>query len=116
MPRFQRWICLWSFLACYNEELGIAEFVRRMTDAAHLTFGNSFELILVNDGSRDGTWAKSQSLVAAYESVRGSILPAIPGASLPLRRASAWRVETEFSLLMRTCRIPPNSCLKWRCG
>lgn len=42
---------------CYREELGLAEFHRRTTLAAQSLVGDDFELILVNDGSPDGTWA-----------------------------------------------------------
>jgi glycosyltransferase involved in cell wall biosynthesis len=41
---------------CYNEEEGLAAFVARMVAAARDAVGASFELILVNDGSRDRTW------------------------------------------------------------
>jgi dolichol-phosphate mannosyltransferase len=42
---------------CYREELGLAELHRRTTLAAHALVGDEFELILLNDGSPDGTWA-----------------------------------------------------------
>jgi polyisoprenyl-phosphate glycosyltransferase len=41
---------------CYNEEQGIEELVRRCCESAEAVFGASFELILVDDGSTDGTW------------------------------------------------------------
>jgi dolichol-phosphate mannosyltransferase len=41
---------------CYNEEEGIDELVRRCCESAEATFGANFELILVDDGSTDGTW------------------------------------------------------------
>jgi glycosyltransferase involved in cell wall biosynthesis len=41
---------------CYNEEDGIDELVRRCCESAEAVFGASFELILVDDGSTDGTW------------------------------------------------------------
>jgi polyisoprenyl-phosphate glycosyltransferase len=42
---------------CCNEEQGLEEFHRRMTAAAQQTVGGDYELILVNDGSTDRTWA-----------------------------------------------------------
>jgi glycosyltransferase involved in cell wall biosynthesis len=41
---------------CYNEEQGIEELVRRCCESADAVFGASFELILIDDGSTDGTW------------------------------------------------------------
>lgn len=39
---------------CYNEEAGIAEFVRRVKAVCNAV-GCRYEIVLVNDGSRDGT-------------------------------------------------------------
>jgi polyisoprenyl-phosphate glycosyltransferase len=41
---------------CYNEEEGLREFHRRMIAAADALCGPEFELILIDDGSQDGTW------------------------------------------------------------
>jgi polyisoprenyl-phosphate glycosyltransferase len=42
---------------CYREEGGLVELHRRITAAATTAVGQSYELVLVNDGSPDGTWA-----------------------------------------------------------
>jgi dolichol-phosphate mannosyltransferase len=42
---------------CFNEVAGIAELVRRCSESAHLAVDNSYEIILVDDGSVDGTWS-----------------------------------------------------------
>ena len=47
---------------CYNEEGGIDIFVARMGAAARSAVGEAFELLLVNDGSKDRTWSKIQAL------------------------------------------------------
>jgi dolichol-phosphate mannosyltransferase len=41
---------------CYREEGGLFELHRRVTEVAVGTVGQSYELVLVNDGSPDGTW------------------------------------------------------------
>ena len=49
---------------CYNEALGLAEFHRRVSSAC----GNvvaEYEIVLVNDGSRDNTWSVMNQLAAA---------------------------------------------------
>lgn len=48
---------------CYNEEAGLEEFYRRMTAAAQDTVGADYELVLLNDGSSDRTWAIMADLV-----------------------------------------------------
>lgn len=40
---------------CYNERAGIAEFHRRVTVVCRAAAGNSYEILLINDGSTDGT-------------------------------------------------------------
>ncbi len=47
---------------CYNEEGSLPAFVERMCAAARAVVGDAFELVLVNDGSRDSTWACIQAL------------------------------------------------------
>jgi dolichol-phosphate mannosyltransferase len=49
---------------CYNEAKGLAEFHRRVTAAAVLAVGLSYEIVLVNDGSRDETWPMMGRLAA----------------------------------------------------
>jgi dolichol-phosphate mannosyltransferase len=43
-------------IPCYNEADGINELHRRLTAAIRPLFANDYEIVLVNDGSRDGTW------------------------------------------------------------
>lgn len=50
---------------CFNEEETIAEFCRRMTAACEAAAGGDFEIVLVDDGSRDGTWPAIETLAAA---------------------------------------------------
>ena len=41
---------------CFNEAEGLREFHRRAGAACRAAVGESYEIVLVNDGSRDGTW------------------------------------------------------------
>lgn len=49
---------------CFNEEACLAELHQRLSTAASGTVGKEYELVLVNDGSRDGSWAAMQQLAA----------------------------------------------------
>ncbi len=50
---------------CYNEEACLAELHGRLTAAARTAVGEDYEIVLVNDGSRDGSWEMMRSLSAA---------------------------------------------------
>lgn len=49
-------------IPCYNEEACLGELHRRISAAAKAAVGESYELVLVNDGSRDESWALMQRL------------------------------------------------------
>jgi polyisoprenyl-phosphate glycosyltransferase len=54
----------------YNEADGLAAFVARVTDVLDST-GEDWELVLVDDGSTDGTWRTIAAAAAADARVRG---------------------------------------------
>src|SRR4051812_30451668 len=49
---------------CFNEEACLAELHGRLTAAARTAAGEDYELVLVNDGSRDGSWTIMHRLAA----------------------------------------------------
>ncbi len=55
---------------CYNEEQSLPTFVERM-GAACEGLGVTYEILLLNDGSRDGTWECIKSIVAARANIVG---------------------------------------------
>ena len=62
--------CQLSIVApCYNEEAGLGEFVRRVK-AVCLDLHCPYEIVLVNDGSRDGTLKVALALAAGDPTVR----------------------------------------------
>lgn len=50
---------------CYNEEACLDTLHARLSGAARAIFGDDYEIILVNDGSRDGSWQVMTRLAAA---------------------------------------------------
>jgi polyisoprenyl-phosphate glycosyltransferase len=50
---------------CFNEECSIAELHTRVTAVCRRVAGSDYEFVLVNDGSRDSTWASMVALSAA---------------------------------------------------
>ncbi len=47
---------------CYNEEAGMHELHRRVTSVCQEHIGNAYEVVLINDGSRDATWRLMKEL------------------------------------------------------
>ena len=56
---------------CHNEEQGLKEFCRRTVATAWGVVGEAFEVILVDDGSTDGTWEVIASLAEETPQVLG---------------------------------------------
>ena len=54
----------------YNEEENIAEAVRRAVEAAQLVRLDDYEVIVVDDGSADGTWSVLERLAAEEPHLR----------------------------------------------
>jgi dolichol-phosphate mannosyltransferase len=54
---------------CFNEELGLRELVRRCCESAVSAVGEGYELILVDDGSTDGTWQAITSEITRYPNI-----------------------------------------------
>jgi len=54
---------------CYNEESVLAECARRLAAACSAVVGDDYELVFVNDGSRDATWDVLLSLAAASRQI-----------------------------------------------
>ena len=69
---------------CFNEEACIPELHRRLTGAARKAVGEEYEIVLVNDGSRDGSWAAMQKLAATDPHVVGVNLSRNHGHQLAL--------------------------------
>ncbi|MEA3060073.1 MAG: polyisoprenyl-phosphate glycosyltransferase [Sphingomonadales bacterium] len=52
-------------IPCFNEEACLAELHQRLSTSARATVGDDYELVLVNDGSRDGSWTAMQRMAEA---------------------------------------------------
>ncbi len=52
-------------IPCFNEQECLPTLHRRVTAAARAAVGDDYELVLVNDGSKDRTWAMMRELAAS---------------------------------------------------
>lgn len=69
---------------CYNEAEGIGELHRRVSAACRAEVGEDYELVLVDDGSRDETWKRIAALVREDPAVTGVRLSRNHGHQLAL--------------------------------
>jgi phenylacetate-CoA ligase len=83
---------------CYNEELNVATLVERMR-AAFASLGAPAELVLVDDGSRDATWACIERAMADDPWVRGERHPKNRGIE------GGWRTGLRLSRAPLVCLI-----------
>ena len=81
----------------YNEEACLAELHERLSRASKSVAGEDYEIVLINDGSRDGSWemmrkltASDPRLVAIDERVRVAINTQRVGAGLGAISRNAW--------------------------
>ena len=73
-----------AVVPCYNEEACLPELYARLSAACKDVAGESFEIILVNDGSRDGTWTAIKQICASDPNVVGVDLSRNHGHQLAL--------------------------------
>jgi dolichol-phosphate mannosyltransferase len=69
---------------CYDEEIALPELHRRLGAAWRRVAGTSYEIVMVDDGSRDRTWAVIQELAARDGAVVGMALSRNHGHQLAL--------------------------------
>lgn len=57
-------VALSIVVPCFNEEACLLALHERLSAAARKAAGNDYEIVLVNDGSRDASWSLMQTIVA----------------------------------------------------
>jgi glycosyltransferase involved in cell wall biosynthesis len=83
-------------IPCYNEEAVIHELYHRVTQACRSHVGDSCELVLVNDGSFDKTWAMLQELAHNDDRIVAVDLSRNHGHQLALSLDYRSRAASEF--------------------
>jgi dolichol-phosphate mannosyltransferase len=93
---------------CYNESSGLREFYRRARDAAACEVGRSYEIVLVDDGSRDATWEVIEELALADRSVLGVRLTRNFGHQAAITAGLAVSTGTRVLLIDSDLQDPPE--------
>jgi glycosyltransferase involved in cell wall biosynthesis len=95
-------------IPCYNEQAGLPELHRRVTAACKEAVGEDYEIILVNDGSRDGTWEAIQALATGDAHVVGVDLSRNFGHQAALTAALTLATGTRIFILDADLQDPPE--------
>lgn len=71
-------------IPCYNEQEVLDQMLDRLVPVCEASFGEDYEIVLVNDGSRDQTWSKIMAAAARNPRVVGIDLSRNHGHQLAL--------------------------------
>ncbi len=96
---------------CHNEEEGLGEFCRRAVATARGIAGEAFEIILVDDGSTDGTWEVIASAAAETPQVLGVRLMRNHGHQLAATAGLAASRGERMLLIDADLQDPPELLL-----
>ena len=95
-------------IPCYNEEASLPELHRRVTAICREVVGDAYEIILVNDGSRDATFSVISALAAADSHVRGVDLSRNFGHQAALTAALTLCAGERIFILDADLQDPPE--------
>jgi glycosyltransferase involved in cell wall biosynthesis len=93
---------------CFNEIEGLEVFYRRCTSACRAAGGTSYEIVLVDDGSSDGTWPAIEALAAADGHVVGLRLLRNHGHQLASTAGLAAAMGERILLIDADLQDPPE--------
>ncbi len=91
---------------------GIRELHRRVSLSCEACVGDSYELILVNDGSKDATWQIMRELCRSDKHVVAINLSPTMAINSPFPPDCRCVEAKGFSSWMRIFRTRPNCCLR----
>jgi polyisoprenyl-phosphate glycosyltransferase len=95
-------------VACYNEEAVLPELARRLASVCRQVVGDDYEILLVNDGSRDGTWALIADLTAHAPNIVGVNLSRNVGHQLALTAGLSLARGDRVLLIDADLQDPPE--------
>jgi len=93
---------------CYNEQDCLPVFMQRMTEAAESAVGANFEVILVNDGSRDQTWACITAMTRRFPNVLGVNLSRNHGHQLAVTAGLSLARGDQVMIIDADLQDPPE--------
>ncbi|HEV8042955.1 MAG TPA: glycosyltransferase family 2 protein [Bryobacteraceae bacterium] len=95
-------------IPCYNEKENLPELHRRVTAACRASVGESYQIVLVNDGSTDSTWETIRNLAADDHHILGANLSRNHGHQLALTAALSYCQGERVLILDADLQDPPE--------
>lgn len=95
-------------IPCYNEQEVLHEMQRRLTPVCAAVAGDAYEIILIDDGSRDRTWEIIEQLAAADRHVIGVRLSRNHGHQLALSAGLSLTLAERILVVDADLQDPPE--------
>src|SRR5690348_16067735 len=95
-------------IPCYNEAEGLPELLRRVTAACSASVGNDYQIVLVNDGSRDATWEVIRAHAGEDSRIVGVNLSRNHGHQLALTAGLSYCTGDRVLILDADLQDPPE--------
>lgn len=95
-------------IPCYNEQEVLRELQRRLMPVCFATVGDAYEVILIDDGSRDLTWSIIEELAAADRHIVGVRLSRNHGHQLALSAGLTLALGARILVLDADLQDPPE--------
>lgn len=93
---------------CYNEESVLLKLYERLTAACKNSANENFQIVLVDDGSRDATWALIAELAEKDSRVMGISLSRNHGHQLALAAGLTWCSGDRILVIDADLQDPPE--------
>jgi dolichol-phosphate mannosyltransferase len=93
---------------CYNEQESLPLFMQRMVAAAEAEVGADYEIILVNDGSRDRTWPCIVAMIQRYANTMGVNLSRNHGHQLAVTAGLSLARGNQVMIIDADLQDPPE--------
>jgi glycosyltransferase involved in cell wall biosynthesis len=100
---------------CYNEAPGLREFHQRVSAACRAEVGEGYEIVLVNDGSRDGTWSVMGELAGSDRHVVAVNLSRNHGHQLALTAGLQFTRGNRILIIDADLQDPPELLHQMMC-
>lgn len=101
-------VALSVVVPCYNEESVFTEFMRRMEPACRAAVGDSYEIIVVNDGSSDDTWRLIAERAASSQQIVGINLSRNHGHQLAVSAGLSFARGERILIIDADLQDPPE--------